>query len=173
MHESSNKIMAYFADQYIRSEMSVLDVGSKDINGSYRELFNNYTGLDIEAGNNVDIVVDHYNWDLPDGFFDAIVSGQTFEHIKFFWITLKEMDRVLKPDGLVCIIAPAEYARHRYPVDCWRFFQDGMKAMAEWVDWEILATNTTKYKDRFIYDKSRKKRKQYCDSYLIARKKHG
>jgi SAM-dependent methyltransferase len=85
-------------------------------------------------GPNVDIVEKNpYHWkDLATNSFDVVISGQAFEHTEFFWITMSEMVRVLKKDGLLCIIAPSEWGEHRYPVDCYRFLADGMVALARW-----------------------------------------
>ncbi len=64
--------------------------------------------MDIQEGPNVDIVVsDIYNWiEIEDSSFDVVISGQAFEHMEFFWKAIKEIERILKPGGLCCIIAP-------------------------------------------------------------------
>lgn len=98
----------------------------------------------MEKGPNVDIVLQHpYDWSsLETDSFDVIVSGQAFEHTEFFWITFAEMTRVLKKGGLLCVIAPNGFAEHRYPVDCYRFFSDGMIALARYVNLEPLHAHT-------------------------------
>ena len=65
--------------------------------------------MDIQKGPNIDIVVsDIYNWiEIEDNSFDVVVSGQAFEHMEFFWKAIKEIERILKPGGLCCIIAPS------------------------------------------------------------------
>ena len=35
-----------------------------------------------------------------------VVSGQTFEHIEYIWVTIVEIARVLRTGGLACLIAP-------------------------------------------------------------------
>ena len=62
MHIESFQIMEYFVKNYMDStkEYDILDIGSYDVSGSYRNLFINnkwqYAGLDIIPGPNVDIV---------------------------------------------------------------------------------------------------------------------
>lgn len=125
----------------------VLDIGSYNVNGSYRTLFDNidieYVGLDIEEGPNVDVVADKlYSWDiLQDESFDYIISGQAFEHIEYPWLTMKEIYKKLKKEGIVCIIAPNGLLEHRYPVDCYRYYADGMRALAKWGGLKILEVN--------------------------------
>ncbi len=99
-----------------------------------------YTGLDVEAGLNVDVVPAHdYQWDgLGADSFDVVLSGQAFEHIPFFWATAFEIGRVLRPGGAAVIIAPGRGPQHRYPVDCWRFHDDGFEALAAYLGFEVL-----------------------------------
>lgn len=177
MHKSSILRMKWFVDNYISKmpfdDINILDVGSYDVNGSYKHLFSedrfNYKGLDMEEGPNVDIVLKNpYDWDaLATDQFEVIISGQAFEHTEFFWITMSEMTRVLKKDGLLCIIAPNGFVEHRYPVDCYRFFTDGMTALARYVGLEILHAHTNSSPDvnnTDWYSDSE------ADSILIAKK---
>jgi SAM-dependent methyltransferase len=91
-------------------------------------------------GPNVDIAVKSpYKWnEINDNYCDVVISGQAFEHIEFPWITISEITRIVKPCGLVCIIAPNGLGLHRYPVDCWRYYSDGMIALAKYAGLEVL-----------------------------------
>ena len=73
---------------------------------------------------------------------DVIVSGQAFEHIEFFWLTWLEMTRILKPGGLIFLVAPSRGPEHRYPQDCWRFYPDGYRALASFGGLELVSANT-------------------------------
>jgi len=177
MHQSSMLRMKWFEENFIPkydlSKYSLLDVGSYDINGSYKKLFNStqyeYTGLDIEAGPNVDIVLPNsYNWkQIETDKYDIVISGQTFEHAEFFWLTMSEMARVLKKNGFICIITPNKIFEHRHPVDCYRFYTDSMIALARYVNFEILHAHTncapTPISDEWYSV-------NFADSMLIARK---
>ena len=180
MHKSSMLRMKWFVDNYaskIKEEkISILDVGSYDVNGSYKPLFvdkkYNYFGLDVERGPNVDIVLNSpYNWGhIETDSYDVIISGQAFEHMEFFWVVLIEMVRVLKKGGLMCIIAPNGFKEHRYPVDCYRFFSDGMAALARYTGLEILHIHTNSAPSR----KNLRWYSQSCgDSMLVAKKNYG
>lgn len=98
----------------------------------------------MSEGPNVDIVPKNlYNWDeIKDDSYDVVISGQAFEHIEFFWLTMSEMVRVLKKDGILCIIAPNGFDEHRYPVDCWRFFTDDLVALARYTCIDIIHAHT-------------------------------
>jgi hypothetical protein len=52
------------------------------------------------------------------------------------------MIRVLKPGGLIFLIAPSRGPEHRYPQDCWRFYPDGYRALAKFGRCELLEVTT-------------------------------
>ncbi len=148
MHKSSLDKMQAFRYKYLKGRekepLKIIDLGSLDVNGSYREIFDvppwRYRGVDMSAGGNVDIVLhDPYNWrEVRSESTDVVVSGQAFEHIEFFWLTMLEIARVLKPGGLCCLIAPSAGPEHRYPVDCWRFYADGFASLARFASLTVL-----------------------------------
>ncbi|HEY1770378.1 MAG TPA: methyltransferase domain-containing protein [Chthoniobacterales bacterium] len=176
MHPSSFDKMRAFAEKYMTAQRAeplvILDLGSQDFNGSYRPLFAQppwrYRGLDVAAGKNVDVVLrDPYRWrEIKSAGADVIISGQTFEHTEFFWLTMREIARALKPGGLCCIIAPSAGDEHRYPVDCWRFYPDGLRAAARYAGLEILEAST-QWENLPQYDNESNK---WHDSLLVARR---
>lgn len=84
------------------NNVDVLDVGSLDINGNNRYLFNNYTyvGVDIGAGRNVDVVSKGHEYN-PGKQFDITISSECFEHDEFWPKTLQNMIDLTKTGGLV------------------------------------------------------------------------
>ena len=149
MHVSSYEHMQDLVSRYLdrASTMTVVDIGSFDVNGSYRPLFDNpgwsYRGIDLEAGPGVDVVLaSPYRLPFASGSQDLVISGQAFEHVEFFWISWLEMLRVLKPSGMVFLIAPSRGPEHRYPQDCWRFYPDGYRALAKFGNCELVEVST-------------------------------
>jgi len=81
-----------------------LDIGSLDINGNNRYLFDTpemYLGLDIVPGKNVDIVCPAHEYNGGDGSFDVVMSTNSLEHDMYYKLTLKKMVKLLKPGGLM------------------------------------------------------------------------
>jgi SAM-dependent methyltransferase len=80
----------------------VLDVGSGDINGNNRFLFENceYVGNDVIQAPNVTIVSKTKDLPFCDGFFDTVVSSECFEHDPEYKESLLKIYELLKPDGL-------------------------------------------------------------------------
>jgi len=149
MHPNSINHMRALVLRYLDRERPLVigDVGSYDFTGSYRSLFDgpkwSYQGIDLTAGPNVDVVLESpYQFPFGDAHFDVLVSGQAFEHVKFFWLTWMEMVRTLKPGGFIFLIAPSRGPEHRYPVDCWRFYPDGFRALAEYGEIECLEAHS-------------------------------
>lgn len=81
--------------------VNVLDIGSLDINGNNRYLFENYKyiGVDIGPGKNVDIVSKGHEFDNPYPF-DVVISTECFEHDIHWKETIKNCVRLTRPGGL-------------------------------------------------------------------------
>ena len=88
----------YFINKY------VLDVGSGDINGNNRFLFENckYEGNDVIAANNVTIVSKTKDLSFENDTFDTIISTECFEHDPEYKASFVKIYKMLKPNGLFC-----------------------------------------------------------------------
>src|SRR6266481_4259011 len=137
MHDTAYQIGRLFFESYFDGQApSVLDVGSRDINGTLRACAppgTKYVGVDLESGAGVDVVLKDPN-KLPfePNSFDATVSSSCFEHDQMFWLTFLEMARVTKHGGFIYINAPSNGFYHSYPYDNWRFYPDSGLALTEW-----------------------------------------
>ena len=165
--------MLWFKNNFLdkNNYLKILDVGSLDTsedNYNYKSIFNedrwSYEGLDFRKGDNVDIVVDDiYNiQEVNNESYDVVISGQLFEHLGFFWLTMGEIDRILKPGGICCIIAPSGGPKHGIEdTDCYRFYEDGMRALANYVDFEIIHASVNNDDNA----------KPWSDACLVAKKR--
>lgn len=131
MHDASLSEMTRILDRW-QGGAHLLDVGSYDVNGTYRPIVQRhgwaYTGLDLSAGPNVDVVAaDPYHFPFADNAFDIVISGSTMEHVQAIWLWVPELVRVLRPGGMLAIITHTRWEYHRYPIDCWRIMKDGME----------------------------------------------
>jgi SAM-dependent methyltransferase len=175
VHASSYEKMEGFRHRHLGEKESesllIYDLGSQDVNGTYRPIFDiptwQYIGIDMDGGANVDTVLHTpYAWrEIRSRSVDVVVSGQAFEHIEFFWITMLEIARVLKPGGICCIIAPSSGPEHRYPTDCWRFYPDGFSALAHFAQLEVLEVSA-QWGDKGYADCS----DMWHDALLICRR---
>jgi hypothetical protein len=69
-----------------------------------------------------------------------------------------EMGRALKPGGMIVLIAPSRGPEHRFPVDCWRFYPDGFRAVCSLLGFELLEIFTD-------WDRG-----EWADSLVVMRK---
>ena len=81
---------------------NVLDVGSGDINGNNRFLFENckYEGNDVISAPNVTIISKTKDLPFTDNTFDTIVSTECFEHDPEYKDSFLKIYKMLKQDGL-------------------------------------------------------------------------
>ncbi len=134
--------------------LSVLEVGSQDFNGSLRQYFSNveeYIGTDMLDGPGVDIVVSAH--DLVKHFgrirFDVIVCVEMGEHDSAPWITLDQIKTLLIDGGYLiysmrgCTIGSngkngESMWEHAYPNDYWRVLPQAWPLLAELAGCDIL-----------------------------------
>lgn len=169
MHDSSYAGMKMYIKKYftptLPKPMVIADLGSYDVNGTYRSLIEprwTYVGLDIAEGKNVDLVMpEEYTVPVEDNHFDAMISGQCFEHTRNPFKLMKEASRIVKSGGILLVVAPSNCPEHRYPVDCWRFMGDGWKSLFEESNIEVIET---RYVDA-------RKKDGLMDSWAIGRVK--
>jgi SAM-dependent methyltransferase len=106
MHDQAKNFTIFvkqiFSDFFINKR--VLDVGSGDINGNNRFLFENcnYDGNDVIHANNVTIVSKTKDLPFEDNTFDTIISTECFEHDPEYKESLLKIYKMLKPDCLFC-----------------------------------------------------------------------
>lgn len=133
MHKWSREMVEIaVAAESLQEGAKVLDVGSYDVNGSFRDIIEgrgwSYTGLDITNGPNVDVVsIDPYRFPFEDGEFDLVISGSTMEHVEDIFLWFDEVVRMAAPGATIVIATHTSWDYHPHPVDCWRIMPDGMK----------------------------------------------
>lgn len=88
----------------------VLEIGSRNINGSLRSLFADcdYTGVDCDPGDGVDIVCFGHEFAGDPHSFDVVCSAETFEHDPHAERTVGRMLSLLKPGGLFFMTCAGE-----------------------------------------------------------------
>lgn len=107
MHEEANLFTLFIKCMFSHffKNTRVHDVGSGDINGNNRHLFDEsctYTGNDVFAARNVDIVCKTSEIPYPNESLDAIISTECFEHDPEYGLSFKKIVDLLKPGGLFC-----------------------------------------------------------------------
>lgn len=101
-------------------------------------------GLDVRTGFIEDqsanmrfVLSDHeFTYPFEDNYFDLIFSDQVIAHVRYPWVWLAELKRIVKPGGRIMTIGTASWPPCPSPIDCWRIFPDGMKNLNDFVGLE-------------------------------------
>jgi SAM-dependent methyltransferase len=112
----------------------VFDVGSGP-NPYYHSYFKNSTGavfydMDPKRGDEINFETDALPF--PENRFDTVLSMNVLEHIYNHNHLLREMTRVLKPNGDMIIFVPFFVIYHPDPgfsLDCFRYTKDALIRM--------------------------------------------
>lgn len=95
--------------------VTVCDIGSLDINGNNRYLFEKYkyVGVDICPGRNVDVLKRGHKFN-PGIKFDVVITAECLEHDAYWFETLTHIvHHLLKPGGIF-IMTCATDGRHEH-----------------------------------------------------------
>jgi hypothetical protein len=109
---------------------AALEIGSRARSGVTRRQFLPsswaYTGMDILAGENVDVVGDAHKLSklFPQKRFRAVMSFSVLEHLLMPWKFAIELNRVMEPGGVGFFITHQCWPLHDQPWDFWRFSSD-------------------------------------------------
>ena len=114
---------------------AVLEIGSRARSGVTRRHFLPaswaYTGMDILAGENVDVVGDAHKLSklFPEKRFRAVVSFSVLEHLLMPWKVAIELNRVMELGGVGFFITHQCWPLHDQPWDFWRFSSDAWSSI--------------------------------------------
>ncbi len=116
-------------------EGRILEIGSRSRSGITRtELVPShleYTGIDIIDGPNVDVVGDAHSLGrhFQQNTFDAVYSMSVFEHLAMPWKVAVEINKILKPSGVMLHTSHQSWPIHEAPCDYWRYSENTWKSI--------------------------------------------
>ena len=144
MHENSLLMFERHAQPHFPREGRVLEIGPDGFPSAYRSLLEGAGGrfvwetLDLYADSRLTCVaLSEYSFPIPDETYDVVLSGQVIEHVRKPWVWIKEVARVCKTGGLVITVNPVSWPYHEAPIDCWRAFPEGMRALYDEAGLEV------------------------------------
>ena len=129
----------------------VVEFGSRDINGTPRNLFSQpkeYVGIDFHEGDGVDVVGVCHEWVPPEKNYDVVVSTEMLEHDPYWEETLRHAVDLLRPGGvLVFTCASIRRSPHHLndsPIVGYyggRSTDEVLDVLSECADWQHLHAN--------------------------------
>ena len=136
MHPNSKLLFQKYALEHIKPGSKVLEIGPDRFPSSYRQLVSDSTlqwdTLDLYQDERLTYSSkSEYHFPVADNTYDVVLSGQVLEHVAKIWRWMAELSRVCKVGGTVITINPVSWPFHEAPLDCWRVYPDGMRALYE------------------------------------------
>ena len=112
-------------------EFGAFQVAHQEGRGNLRPFFpdRKFVGADIREGPGVDAILDLHSIDLPSESVGAALVLETLEHVEHPWTAVREIHRILKPDGIFILSSCMNYPIHSYPHDYWRFTPEGFEIL--------------------------------------------
>lgn len=145
MHKNSLRLFEAYAKPFFTPAARVLEIGPDREPSTYRTLVGAPTvGWDtLDAFPRTDVSLTYqaeseYSFPVPDDAYDVVFSAQVIEHVRKIWRWMPELARVCKPGGVVVTINPVSWHYHESPVDCWRIYPEGMRALSEDAGLEVV-----------------------------------
>jgi SAM-dependent methyltransferase len=121
----------------------VLDAGAGE--GRFKPLFAHtaYVGIDFAQGDKswdyskLDVVGKLEELPFPDLSFDHVLSIVVLEHTPQPGRVIQELQRVLKPGGMLHIVVPHMWEEHQRPHDFFRFTSGGIRYLLQTAGFRI------------------------------------
>lgn len=141
MHLNSELLFKKYARRHIKAGDAVLEIGPTGIPSVYSRLTNKkvaaWDTIDLVGGTYIDADANQLTFvqkkdnrfPIKANAYDVVLAGQVLEHVREPWKWLAELKRVCKPGGRIILINPVSWPYHEAPVDCWRIYPEGMKAL--------------------------------------------
>jgi SAM-dependent methyltransferase len=115
----------------------ILDVGCGQ--KPYKHLFNytKYIGIEVEqeghdhTNEEVDVFYDGKRIPFENNTFDSAITSQVLEHVFEPDAFLRDIHRVLKPEGTLLLTVPFVWDEHEQPYDFARYSSFGLKYLLE------------------------------------------
>ena len=152
--ERANKWIREQAKDVTGKVLSVGSGGDQDNEGGhYRQYFLNassYETSDFSKTAPVNLYLDVRSMpEVKDETYDCVFASGLIEHVDDMWAAMREINRIMKPGGVLLFGAPFGAAIHRAPQDFWRMTIHGLRYTVETSGFEISCIETIPG----IYDK--------------------
>lgn len=117
----------------------ILDIGAGNFS-RYKNLFNftEYVKMDTEQRTGVDIVGKIEAIPVENASFDSIVCTQVLGDVFELNEAFKELNRILRPKGVLLVTENLFDSIHDEPNDYWRFTEYSLRRLAKEAGFEIV-----------------------------------
>lgn len=125
----------------IPKEGRALIVGSKVYGEKEdrRKRYDDALGVDMQAGDGVDLVLD-LEEPLPEGIgtFAHVECMSVLEHSRRPWLLAANLERLMEDGATIFVSVPWIWRYHAYDHDYFRFSRDGIRSIFANIEWTNL-----------------------------------
>lgn len=140
---------------YIKGDIIDVGCGKKP----YKSLFSysKYIGIEVEqdghdhTNEDIDVFYDGKVIPFEANTFDSAITSQVLEHVFEPDAFLKEIHRVLKPNGHLLLTVPFVWDEHEQPFDYARYSSFGLKYLLEKNGFEVVLYQKTLSDTRVLF----------------------
>jgi SAM-dependent methyltransferase len=144
--------------QAFRCEEPIVEIGSLVVDDSMKAFdvrscfaHKNFFGVDLRKGFGVDIMGDVGMLPFLPHSIGTLVCLDTIEHVWDIYAAFKEIDRVLKKDGVAMISSVFNFKIHPCPHDFWRFTPEALDKLTEGFPYKILGYQGYRKRPRHVF----------------------
>lgn len=165
MHLNSLLLIEKYGAEYFKPGLKILEIGPDTHPSTIQKKFG--TGL---LWHTIDIFKDdrltysaetEYKFPIVSGEYDIVISVNVIEHVKRIWKWVPELARVTKKGGYVITVNPVSWGYHEDPVDCWRIYPEGMKALYDDAGINMVHSTSESLESLYLYKKPYNKFKMW------------
>jgi SAM-dependent methyltransferase len=131
-----------YLTKYISGNTLDFGAGTAKYRDLIKPLTGTYTTFDMMPGEHIDVVGDALNPPFKEAEFDTVISTQVLEHVEKPWIVVKQIGRLLRPEGLCIMTAPFLVPYHADPHDFFRYTRPGIESLFTNEGFSIVESGT-------------------------------
>lgn len=147
MNKNDKLLFARFASGYFTRDTRVLEIGPDRHPSSLLSEVGSavaaWDTLDFEGREDVPLTyraTEGYTYPVDDASYDVVLSANVIEHVPRVWIWMRELARICRPGGHVITINPISWHYHESPIDCWRIYPAGMRALCDEAGLDVVVS---------------------------------
>lgn len=92
-----------------------------------------------------------YSYPIESDAADVVVATNVMEHVRKPWVWIRELARICRLGGYVITINPVSWPYHEYPIDCWRAYPEGMKALYDEARLTVVTSRCESLEDAHLH----------------------
>ena len=132
--ETHNKVLEIAPDTIPSTLQNLVKSKNKEILWDSLELVDSFKNENCKFSSSnrseINILTENpYSFPIKNDSYDIVISAFVVEHVPLIWKWFHELFRITKKGGHVITIAPTSWPYHEAPVDCWRIYPEGMRAL--------------------------------------------